>query len=411
MNQRADETTDRNRLEAREGTPIYLHLPFCAAKCHYCDFFSVPADGQDIDGTLEAILEEIRRRAPRKPRTVFLGGGTPSLLEPRWLKRLLDELDRVTGFRGSASEVTAECNPESLDRDKAACLLDLGVGRLSIGFQSLRPETLALFGRVHDVEQSFAAFEAARAAGARDLNVDLIYAVPGQRLEDWLLDLDAVLALSPDHVSAYNLTFEEDTLFKRWLDQGRLTPHADEAELEFFWTTRERLIASGRAPYEISNFSLNGRHCRHNVNYWHNGEYVGIGPSAVGKIGTTRAGNVRNLGEYRRRIADRGHALDWSETPSDWARLGETWWLGLRLSEGLSAHEAWIRAGLPADAASMDPSLSIVRNLSEQGWLEPSGERWRLSRKGWPVADAVAREFLRLRDLPSATPRRDAPGE
>lgn len=405
VTQRADETNESQGLQPREGTPIYLHLPFCAAKCHYCDFYSVPADGQDIDGTLEAVLQEIRLRAPRHPRTVFLGGGTPSLLEPRWLERLLNELDRVTGFRASASEVTAECNPESLDRAKAACLLDLGVRRLSIGFQSLRPETLALFGRVHDVQQSFAAFEAARAAGVRDLNVDLIYAVPGQRLEDWLSDLETVLALGPDHVSAYNLTFEEDTLFKRWLDQGRLAPHPDEVELEFFWATRERLLASGRAPYEISNFSLNGSHCRHNVNYWHNGEYVGIGPSAVGKIGTTRAGNVRNLGEYRRRIADRGQALDWSETPHGWARLGETWWLGLRLTEGLSAREAWTRAGLSDAAGIEDPSLAIVQNLAEQGWLEPVGERWRLSRKGWPVADAVAREFLRLRDVPGPAPK------
>lgn len=401
----ADETIDRTGLEPREGTPIYLHLPFCAAKCHYCDFYSVPAEGQDIDGTLEAILREIQLRAPRNPRTVFLGGGTPSLLEPRWLKRLLDELDRVTGFRSSAVEVTAECNPESLDRDKAACLLDLGVRRLSIGFQSLRPETLALFGRVHDVQQSFAAFEAARAAGVRDLNVDLIYAVPGQRLEDWLKDLETVLALAPDHVSAYNLTFEEETLFKRWLDQGRLAPHPDEVELEFFWATRERLTRSGRSPYEISNFSLKDRHCRHNVNYWHNGEYVGIGPSAVGKIGQTRAGNVRNLGEYRRRIAERGHALEWSETPGGWARLGETWWLGLRLTEGLSAAEAWSRAGLDSETSSMDPSSPIVRSMLEQGWLEAAGERWCLSQNGWPVADAVAREFLRLRDEPTPAPK------
>lgn len=408
VTQRADETIDRDELEPRDGTPIYLHLPFCAAKCHYCDFFSVPAEGQDVDGTLEAILREIQLRAPRHPRTVFLGGGTPSLLEPRWLKRLLDELDRVTGFRSSAIEVTAECNPESLDRDKAACLLDLGVRRLSIGFQSLRAETLALFGRVHDVRQSFAAFEAARAAGVRDLNVDLIYAVPGQQLEDWLRDLDTVLALAPEHVSAYNLTFEEDTLFKRWLDQGRLAPHADEVELEFFWATRERLRSSGRSPYEISNFSLKGHYCRHNVNYWHNGEYVGIGPSAVGKSGRTRAGNVRNLGEYRRRIAERGNALEWSETPGDWARLGETWWLGLRLTEGLSAAEAWERAGLDFQAFSSDPSVSIVRTLAEQGWLEAHGERWRLSQKGWPVADAVAREFLRLRDVAPPLPRPEA---
>ena len=387
------------RFEAPASTPLYLHLPFCAAKCHYCDFFSVPAEGQDVEGTLAAVEDEIRLRAPRAPRTVFVGGGTPSLLSIPQLRRLFDLLQATTGFRDSAGEVTVECNPESLDEDKASALLDLGVTRLSIGFQSLRTETLELFGRVHGVEQSFRAFDSARRAGIKNLNIDLIYANPGQTLEQWQTDLKRVLALGPEHVSAYNLTFEEETLFRRWLEQGRLQPQSDDAELEFFWWTREHLASTGRAPYEISNFSLNRLQCSHNINYWRNGTYVGLGPSAVSKLGLERIGNVRHLGEYRRRMARREDPRAWDERPSAWARLGESWWLGLRLAEGLSAQEAWTRAGLTGWNSAADPALEIAQRSAEHGWLERTGERWTLTQRGLPVADAVAREFLRLGQL------------
>ncbi len=386
------------------GTPIYIHLPFCAAKCHYCDFYSVPAEGQDVPRTVEAIATEIRQRASKAPKTVFLGGGTPSLLSVDQLKLVLETLQEVSGFRESATEVTAECNPESLDLEKARVLLELGVNRVSIGFQSLRKSTLELFGRVHDVEQSFRAYEAARHAGFRNVNVDLIYANPGQSIQDWEQDLERVLSLGPNHISAYNLTFEEDTLFRRWLEQGRLRPHADEVELEFFWYTRERLASAGLQPYEISNFSSNGFHCHHNVNYWHNGPYVGIGPSAVGKIGFRRGGNLRHLGQYRARMSAGKSALDWHESLPAWGRLGETWWLGLRLTEGLRAEDAWARAGIEGWDASRDPALETARWAEEQGWLEQVEGRWRLTRKGWPVADAVAREFLKLASSDRPTP-------
>jgi oxygen-independent coproporphyrinogen-3 oxidase len=393
-------------LEPASGTALYVHLPFCVAKCHYCDFFSVPAEGQDVPGTLEAILRELELRAPRAPRTVFIGGGTPSLLDASQLERLFASLEARTGFRASAREVTVECNPESLDRAKAALLLELGVTRISIGFQSLRAETLQLFGRVHDAAQSFRAFEAARSAGAESINVDLMYAVPGQDLEQWRVDLERVLTLGPDHVSAYNLTFEEDTLFRRWLEQGRLERLPEERELEFLRFTRARLRESGRSAYEISNFALDGFQCLHNIGYWHNQPYVGIGPSAVSKVGGRRFGNVKQLGEYRRRIVREGAASAWVEQPGPWCRLGETWWLGLRLTEGLSAREAWDRAGIGAWDEAADPALPIARRLASEGWLESTGSRWRLTHAGLAVADAVAREFLRLGDLDRDASRR-----
>ncbi len=380
------------KTRAAPGTPLYVHLPFCAAKCHYCDFFSVAAEGHDRGALLDALLEEARRFAPRAPRTVFFGGGTPSLLEGPELARLLEELERISGWRSSASEITLECNPESLDRDKALLLRELGVNRLSIGFQSLEPATLQLFGRVHDVEQSFAAFDAARSAGFENLNVDLIYASPGQELERWEQDLTRVLALEPEHVSAYNLTFEEETLFRKWLEEGILKPQPEERELAFFWRTRARLAEAGLGAYEISNFARTGRECLHNLNYWHNGEYLGIGPSAVSKIGYQRLANVKGIQGYARRIAEEPDALVSGEEPGPLARLGETWWLGLRLQEGLSSAEARARAGLPAEVA--DPTPPVVQTLLGQGLLEEHAGRLRLSPAGLPLADYVARQFL-----------------
>ena len=382
---------------APPGTPLYVHLPFCAAKCPYCDFYSIAAEGEDVDGMLDALLREADERAPREPSTVFLGGGTPSLLDETQLARLLDRLDSATGFRSSAVEVTAECNPESLDGPKAAALLSLGVRRLSIGFQSLSPTTLELFGRVHSVDQSFRAFEAARAAGCDDLNVDLIYAAPGQTPEDWERELTTVLALGPDHLSAYNLTYEEGTLFRRWLEEGRLAPTPEEAELAMLRTTRGLAAAAGLEAYEVSNHARPGRECRHNLNYWRNGPYVGIGPSAVSKVGHTRRGNPRSLAAWRNRPGE----ADWEETLEPVARLGETWWLGLRTREGVLPERARASAG----HVGPDPAELLAAALAEEGLLELAGGAWRLTAAGLPLADGVGRRFLDLAPASAPPPR------
>ena len=380
---------------AEEGAALYVHLPFCEAKCHYCDFFSVPAEGQDIDGTLDAILAEAERRAPRRPRTVFLGGGTPSLLDAAQLRRLLDRLDELTGFRESAVEVTAECNPESLDRSKAEALLELGVRRLSIGFQSLSAATLELFGRVHDAEASFRAFEAAREAGVEDLNVDLIYATPGQTPEEWESELGRVLELAPDHLSAYNLTFEEDTRFRRWLETGRLSKAPEEVELACFEITRKMASAAGFGAYEVSNYARSGRECLHNIGYWENRPYVGIGPGAVSGVPPHRGGNVKAIAPYRARMAGAGHATQWRETRTALQRLGETWWLGLRLLRGVDPEEARSRAGFKGPE---DPCSEAAARLSGYGLVEEVEGRFRQTPRGMPLADGVAARILEAAD-------------
>jgi oxygen-independent coproporphyrinogen-3 oxidase len=386
------------QLQAPTGTPLYVHLPFCATKCPYCDFYSVAGEGQDTSGLIDSILAEARVRAPAEPRTVFLGGGTPSYHSVGELTRLFDGLDSITGFRSSAEEVTVECNPESLDREKAAALQALGATRLSIGFQSLDPSTLNLLGRVHDVEQSFQAFAAAREEGPARLSVDLIHAVPGQSVQSWADGLARVLALRPDHLSAYNLTFEPGTPFAAWQRQGQLTALPEEVELELFWLTRDLAAAEGYEAYEVSNFALSGEECRHNLNYWRNGPYVGIGPSAASHLESFRAGRPRSIEAWRRAVDLQDEdpaAWSYREDLAPPARLGETWWLGLRLAEGVDPREARATAGLDPDAPG--PALALAEDLVDQGLLEHAGGRFRLSHRGLPLADRVAACFLEPR--------------
>lgn len=384
------------------GTALYVHFPFCAAKCTYCDFFSLPAGGQDLGGALAALTTETLRRAPELPATVFLGGGTPSLYAARELVQFLDRLQERTGFRQSASEVTIECNPESLDENKVEALLGAGVNRFSIGVQSLRPDVLAWFGRVHSSEQGLRALRAAKRAGAQRVSADLIYAFPGQSVEDWRTDLDRVLEVGLEHLSAYNLTYEEGTALYRQLQQGRSAPLDEELELQLFELTQERCRAHGLEAYEISNYARPGGESRHNGIYWANLDYVGVGPSAVSRVGGARFGNPRSLGPWRAAIEAGKPAAAWLERPSELQRLGESWWLGLRRRVGVDSAEAAAAAGAPVAGSSAKCAERRAQDLVEQGLLERKDGRYRLTARGWPLADAVARRFLDLARAPAA---------
>lgn len=373
------------------GTALYVHLPFCVSKCSYCDFYSLAAEGEDVDGALEAVITEAHRRAPQEPRTVFVGGGTPSLYSVEALERFFDQLDRASGFRSSAIEVTLEANPESLDEEKVRALVGLGVDRLSIGVQSLDPDVLQLFGRAHGAEQALGALEAARAGGIERFSADLIYAAPGQSLERWEADLGQVLDSRPGHVSAYQLAYEKGTLMTRWKEEGRLPILDEDAELAFFGATNRILSERGYEVYEISNFALKNQQCRHNEAYWRNDPYVGIGPSAVSQVGGTRFGNPRSLHQWRRVVESGEFPAAWEETLAPAERLGETWWLGLRTRRGVDPEQARNTAGLDG---SEDPALGRARQLEEQGLLERMGGCYRLTPRGWPLADAVAASFL-----------------
>jgi oxygen-independent coproporphyrinogen-3 oxidase len=220
--------------------------------------------------------------------------------------------------------------------------------------------------------------------------VDLIFAAPGLSTEDWRADLGQVLSLAPDHLSAYNLAFEEGTQFLAWLQAGRIARQPEEVELEQFHATRELSRHAQMEAYEVSNFSSNGNLCSHNLNYWENGDYVGIGPSAASHVAGVRSGNARSLAAYLRGVNERGDASDWSERLDPRARLGETWWLGLRLARGVDPEDARRREAFDG----FDPLVPTARALCERGLLLEREGRFALTDEGLPVADAVAREFL-----------------
>lgn len=373
------------------GTALYVHVPFCALKCHYCDFYSFAAEPRDARDFVDLILLEAKQRAPNDPQTVFVGGGTPSWLSLSDLARLFDGLDKITGARNSASEITVECNPESLDYNTAELLLSLGVTRLSIGVQSLRHDLLQSFGRIHGPLDAHRAFSVAIAAGFEDVNIDLIYAAPGQVLREWEEDLRQVIAWGPSHVSAYLLAFETGTAFGRWQAEGRLRQLPEDLELAFFVLTREILADAGLAPYEISNFCREGRQCLHNLTYWRNASYVGLGPSAVSRTGTRRFGNARSLQGWRNALLTTAPLVAWEENLTPIERLAETWWLGLRMTRGVAPSEARRNSGF---CDSHDPLLSVAESLRSRGLLALREGRFVLTARGLPIADAIARAFF-----------------
>ena len=382
--------------------------------------------GRDSAALVEALLEDARRHAPRAPRSVYLGGGTPTFLPPADLARLLDGLQELTGFRSSAAEVSAECNPESLTPETARALVAGGVTRLSLGLQSLRDDILAFLGRPHNRAQALAAYAVARAAGPRSVGFDLIFAVPGLSQEAWAADLAEALALGPDHLSAYALTWEEGTALNARRGSPGHYPAPDDVELEQLWATRSLAACAGLAPYEVSNFARSGHECSHNINYWMNGDYIGLGPSAVSHLGARRWGQPRDLATWRTQLAGApaqlsatqaaeatearralGHsesaaapggaaaaeapAPAWEERLDSGARLGESWWLGLRLTRGVDPGALRRSVGLPA---AEDHCLPIARRLVADGLLEQRSSRLCLTDRGLPLADAVGREFL-----------------
>jgi oxygen-independent coproporphyrinogen-3 oxidase len=280
------------------ASPIgwYVHLPFCTTKCGYCDFYSLPTIPSLVEGLIAAILTEARLRDPRRPvETVFVGGGTPTVLPATALDAILTAIARHTG---PVAEFTVEANPSSTDELKLDLLRRRGVSRVSFGAQSFHADELAVLERIHDPRHIVESVLAARAAGFDNVNLDLIYAVPGQSLERWRDNLRRAIDLGTEHLSCYSLMFEPGTALTRLRDQGRVGPVDEGLEADMFDLTVDELTAAGFEQYEISNFARPGRRCRANLIYWQNREYLGIGPSAVSYLDGLRTKNAADVRRY-----------------------------------------------------------------------------------------------------------------
>jgi len=367
---------------------VYVHLPFCARKCHYCDFNSRPAAPAERARYLDALHREIGRRAETlggaRVRTVFFGGGTPTIYDAGELVALLHDLAGKLALEPDA-EITIEANPETVDAAKLADLRAGGFNRLSLGAQSFDDAELALLGRGHSAAQIAAAVQAARAAGFANLSLDLIYALPGQTLDGWRVTLDRALALQPDHLSAYGLELPEGTPLYARAEAGEIAPVSDAQHLAMRELTGELCAAAGLARYEISNYARPGRECRHNLTYWRNEPWLGLGAGAWSYLDGERRANLREPDDYCTALEAGADPTESAERQDPEGALLEAVMMGLRLTEGVHLDALVAAHGEEAVTAV----VTRAEPLAEMGLVEVANGCLRLTSAGQPLHSEV----------------------
>ena len=376
---------------------IYLHIPFCQHICPYCDFTTYAGEESLIPRYVAAMATAIEREGERlrhRPvATVFLGGGTPSLLDPEQIGVMLGAINRSFEVRSDA-EITLEANPNSADQERFAGYRSAGVNRLSIGVQTTNRRGLRVLGRNHEAVDAQAALIAARRAGFDNISLDLIFGWPGQTRENWATDLDTVLGWEggPDHLSLYSLIIEPGTPMSDAVTRGILHPAGDDLSADLYEDAIARLAAEGWLHYEIANFAREPRReSRHNTIYWRNGEYLGLGAGAHGRIGNERLINHLHPRAWSDAIerGERGVSNTERLTPS--MEEGETMMIGLRLlHEGIGENEFLARHGRSLESAFGDTLAGLI----EIGVIERNAARIRLTERGMMVANDVAERFI-----------------
>ncbi len=387
---------------------LYVHIPYCVHKCHYCDFNSHARRIVDWERYGEALLTELVcwSKQPwfkgRELQSIFFGGGTPSLASAGLIKDVIDaakERFRPYANNGDGIEISLEANPGTFDSVNFRAFREAGVNRLSIGVQSFDDRELKWLERIHSGEEAVAALKVGRAAGFTNINLDLIYGLPDQTIDGWMESLNRAIELNPEHLSCYQLTVEPHTKLASEIDRVSDKLPDDELALEFFYRTRERLAEAGFDAYEISNFAKPGFGCRHNDGYWLYRDYVGIGAGASGKWdhsgtnddgGVTRYTNIRNPEKYIEAALSTGRAVNSDERLPKGTAEAEALWQGLRRTEGIS--NRWY-----ADRFGSDIQTRFGSELTP--WLAQEKLAWEgdylhLTDKGLPFADSVAEELF-----------------
>jgi|SRR5215831_10653672 len=406
---------------------LYVHVPFCAKKCSYCAFYSEASNGERINAYVRALIRELEMVADDlKPRTIFFGGGTPSLLNLQQWERILESMRQLNLAR--RIEWTVECNPATISLDKARLLRSYGVNRISMGVQSLNNSLLERLGRIHSREMVFKSFEILRRAGFDNLNLDLMFAIPGQSLEVWRETLTEAIAIGSEHLSCYEVIYEEDTPLYEQLKAGQFAVD-EELACAMYDELLERAAAAGLHQYEVANFareSFTGfaaakedsafhaeakwhkgggedqgklssasvpptYACRHNLNYWRGGCFLGLGPSAAGYINQVRTKNWSNTDIYCRELEAGRRAIESVDELAPLARAGETAAFGLRMVAGWDFQQ--FRQITGYDLQQEWPAQ--IEQLIEQGWGRKSADRFQLTAQGLRFADAAGALFLR----------------
>ncbi|MFC1481131.1 radical SAM family heme chaperone HemW [Candidatus Neomarinimicrobiota bacterium] len=371
---------------------IYLHIPFCKVKCSYCDFYSVPDRDESFDPLVDALVQEIAS-TEREPDdwivdTLFIGGGTPSLLTARQLEKIVLALNKRYDL-SQLREFTMEANPGEAPFEKLVDFRSIAVNRLSMGFQTFDDSLLQFLGRIHDAKQCYTTFDAARKAGFGNISADMIFNIPGQTADSLTNDLQRLIELEPEHISAYSLTVEQGTPLYNDVQSGEVVMPSEDTDIDMFTRGRSHLETAGYEPYEISNFARDGHTCEHNLHYWRIHPYIGLGPAAHGFTGTERYWSVRSLDGYLERIA----AGKSAQVASEWLTEGqlrvEKMIFGLRLTEGVSV----------TDQLGFKSVEEFTRRFEQQlnKWddrLNLAGDCLTLTQSGILVADTIAGDFF-----------------
>ncbi|HET7565145.1 MAG TPA: radical SAM family heme chaperone HemW [Gemmatimonadaceae bacterium] len=360
---------------------VYVHVPFCARRCSYCDFSIAVRRSVPVDEYLVALERELARRVPRDERwtidTLYVGGGTPSQLGADGVARMLDLLTTRFALEPDA-EVTLEANPDDISLDGVRRWRSAGVNRLSIGSQSFDPRVLDWMHRTHSAEQITQAVAAARAGGIENLSLDLIFALPQELGRDWDRDLEHALALAPQHLSFYGLTIEPTTPLARWRDRGEVREAPEERYESEFLRAHDLLARAGYEHYEVSNYARPGKRSRHNSSYWRRVPYAGFGPAAHEFDGVRRRWNIAPYAGWVRAVHEGRDPLEADEVLGDESRRAEEVYLGLRVAEGVDIDEAM--------ALRVQPWV-------DAGWAELDASRLRLTPAGWLRLDALAADL------------------
>lgn len=381
---------------------LYVHVPFCAQKCAYCAFFSEASSGELINRYVSALIRELELVAhDLRPQAIFFGGGTPSLLNLRQWQAILKALQRLNLL--GTEEFTVECNPATVSLDKARLLREFGVNRISMGVQSFDEGLLERLGRVHTRDMVFRSFDLLRQAGFDNLNLDLMFAIPGQTLDVWRETLAEAVALDSEHLSSYEVIYEEDTPLFNQLKARKFDTDEDLA-CAMYDELVERAVAAGFQQYEVANFARDrnpssrpstptppAHACRHNLNYWRGGSFYGLGPSATSYVRGVRSKNWANTQLYCESLEAGKRAIESCEELPPLSRAGETAAFGLRMVTGWSFDEFRQTTGHDLCehwAADMD-------TLVQRGWAVRSPGRFQLTSRGLRFADAAAEMFLR----------------
>lgn len=374
------------------ASAIYLHIPFCRAKCHYCNFVSYAGLNVLHDRYVEALKKEISRAVPEAPiTTIYFGGGTPTVLAENQLGEILQAICSCFDVTPDA-EITLEANPGTVDRAKLQALCLAGFNRLSLGVQSFDHTLLARLGRIHSAKEALEAFHSARAAGFANIGLDLMYALPGQSLLAWQRTLDQAIRLNPEHISLYELSIEEGTKLAEDCQAGKLELPSEDLQIQMYEAAIAVLTSAGYEHYEISNFARPGFRSRHNQVYWRNDSYFGFGAGAARYLGGVRAKLTESVERYIDMINQAQDPVESTETLTGRALMGETIMLGLRLREGVDLTAFQQRFGEDLSATYREK----IAVLKESGLLEIADNHLRLTHQGLLLSNRVMGEFLSI---------------